>query len=453
MGGAALAPVAHADDGPAKDRPGADAVKVFRAEVSKEQIPLLLQAGQDGHELGEHAPDKGTSKVEVYLTDKQAEGLRKKGVELTEHKLTAKAASRVKAAGDGVFRPYSGKGGLQEEILRTGQEHPDLTKVVSIGKTVQGQDILALKLSKGAKKVKDGAKPSVLYMSNQHAREWITPEMTRRLMHHYVDNYSKDARVKRLVDSTEMWFVLSANPDGYDWTFKDAANRQWRKNMRDNNGDGKYTTGDGVDLNRNFAYKWGYDDEGSSPQPASQTYRGTSPNSEPETKAVDAFEKRVGFDYAINYHSAAELLLYGVGWQVATPTPDDVLYKALAGTRRTPRSPATTRRSPRAVHDERRGRRARGQRQRHLDVHARDEHLPDRLERRPERCVERRRLRVGLHVPGRREAHPGRVPEEHPLRDVGRRDRLAPGPAVVLGRHGGARLHPGEVHDFVRPRW
>ncbi|MET7443298.1 M14 family zinc carboxypeptidase [Streptomyces sp. NPDC005568] len=29
-------------------------------------------------------------------------------------------------------------------------------------------------------------------MSNQHAREWITPEMTRRLMHYYLDNYSTD---------------------------------------------------------------------------------------------------------------------------------------------------------------------------------------------------------------------------------------------------------------------
>ncbi|NEB82139.1 zinc carboxypeptidase [Streptomyces sp. SID14478] len=333
LGGAALTPVAQAESGSsASEDPGADAVKVFRADVSKEQIPLLLQAGQDARELGEQAPEKGTAQVEVYLTDQQAEKLRDQGVKLAEHKLTARAAARVAAAGDGVFRPYSGKGNLREEMLRTGQEHPDLTKVVSIGKTLQGQDILALKLSKGAKKAKDGAKPSVLYMSNQHAREWITPEMTRRLMHYYVDNYAKDSRVKKIVDSTELWFVLTANPDGYDWTFHPDGDRQWRKNMRDVNGDGAYTTGDGVDLNRNFAYKWGYDDEGSSPRPASETYRGASPNSEPETKAIDAFEKRVGFDYAINYHSAAELLLYGVGWQVATPTPDDVLYKALAGT-------------------------------------------------------------------------------------------------------------------------
>jgi murein tripeptide amidase MpaA len=331
LGGAAVAPVARAQDGSSPE-PDANAVKVFRAEVTKQQVPLLLAAGQDSHELGDTTWKNGRSTVEVYVTDQQARKLEKQGVDLTEHTLSAKAENRVADAAQGVFRPYSGKGNLQEEIIRTGQANPGLTKVVSIGKTLNGQDILAVKLTKGARKTKDGSKPSVLYMSNQHAREWITPEMTRRLMHYYLDNYSTDKRVKKIVDSTELWFVLSANPDGYDYTFKDADTRQWRKNLRDVNGDGVIATGDGVDLNRNFAYKWGYDDEGSSPNPTSETYRGTSPASEPETKALDTFEKRVGFTYGINYHSAAELLLYGVGWQVATPTPDDVLYKSLAGT-------------------------------------------------------------------------------------------------------------------------
>ncbi|MFB6754705.1 M14 family zinc carboxypeptidase [Streptomyces sp. NPDC056353] len=331
IGGASFAPIAQAQPAdPAT--PDANEVKVFRADVTKEQVPLLLAAGQDGHELGEQVPDRGTAAVELYLTEKQAGTLEKQGVDLTEHTLSAQSEKRVESAADGVFRPYSGSGGLREEILRTARENPGLTKVVSIGKTVNGQDILALKLTKHAKKSRDGSKPAVLYMSNQHAREWITPEMTRRLMHHYLDNYKKDRRIRKIVDSTELWFVLSANPDGYDYTFESDDNRLWRKNLRDVNGDGTISTGDGVDLNRNFAYKWGYDDEGSSPNPTSETYRGASPGSEPETKALDAFQKRIGFTYGINYHSAAELLLYGVGWQVATNTPDDVLYKALAGT-------------------------------------------------------------------------------------------------------------------------
>ncbi|MEV5018448.1 M14 family zinc carboxypeptidase [Streptomyces sp. NPDC053780] len=331
IGGAGFAPVAQAQPA-SPETPDADEVKVFRADVTQEQVPLLLAAGQDGHELTERVPDRGTATVEVYLTDQQADKLEKQGVDLTEHALSSRAEKRVEDAADGVFRPYSGSGGLREEILRTARQNPRLTKVVSIGRTVNGQDILALKLTKNAKQSKDGSKPSVLYMSNQHAREWITPEMTRRLMHHYLDKYDEDRRIRKLVDSTELWFLLSANPDGYDYTFEDTGNRLWRKNLRDNNGDGAIGTGDGVDLNRNFAYKWGYDDEGSSPNPTSQTYRGAGPNSEPETKALDRFQKRIGFTYGINYHSAAELLLYGVGWQVATDTPDDVLYKALAGT-------------------------------------------------------------------------------------------------------------------------
>jgi hypothetical protein len=168
-------------------------------------------------------------------------------------------------------------------------------------------------------------------MSAQHAREWITPEMNRRLMHYYVDGYLHNRQVTNLINTTELWFVPVSNPDGYDFTFT-PGQRLWRKNLRDNNGDGQITPGDGVDPNRNFAYKWGYDNEGSSDDPASETFRGPGPNSEPESKALDNLFKRVdGFTEFINYHSAAQLILYGVGWQVNTPTPDDLLGIAMAG--------------------------------------------------------------------------------------------------------------------------
>ncbi|UQX00622.1 M14 family metallopeptidase [Streptomyces sp. RerS4] len=336
---AALPVAAQAQPASGAASDAADELRVYDADITREQVPLVLAAGQDGHELAERAPEKGTAKVELFLTGAQAKALADQGVTLAERKISDQGLARSRAAGDGVFRPYSGKGGLQEEILKAAQDNPGLTKVVSIGKTVRGKDILALKVTRNAGKTGDGDKPSVLYMSNQHAREWITPEMTRRLMHHTLDNYGKDPRITKLVDSTELWFLLSANPDGYDHTFTADNARLWRKNLRDNDGDGKITTGDGVDLNRNFSYKWGYDNEGSSPNRSSETYRGPKAASEPETVALDAFQKRVGFRYAINYHSAAELILYGVGWQVATPTPDDVVYKALAGTPENPAVP------------------------------------------------------------------------------------------------------------------
>ena len=234
------------------------------------------------------------------------------------------------AAGWGAFRSYSEPGGIRDELAAVAARYPRLAKLVTIGRTVQGKPILAVKVTKNARQTRDGSRPATAYMGAQHAREWITVEMTRRLLHHVLDNYGTDAAITRLVNRTELWFVPVANPDGYDYTFT-PGNRLWRKNLRDNNGDGQITAVDGVDLNRNFAYKWGYDNEGSSPDPSSETYRGPAPNSEPETRALDRLFRRVGFEFFINYHSAAELLLYGVGWQVSTPTPDDEIYKAMAG--------------------------------------------------------------------------------------------------------------------------
>jgi hypothetical protein len=205
---------------------------------------------------------------------------------------------------------------------------------VNLGRTVQGKDLLALKVTRGARSLRDGARPASLFMAGQHAREWVSPEMVRRLAHHVVEGYGHDPALTDLVRTTEMWFVPVANPDGYDFTFT-PGNRLWRKNLRDNDGDRRITAADGVDLNRNMSTRWFYDDEGSGSVPAAETYRGAAPASEPESRALDRLMDRVGFEYLINYHSAAESLFYGTAWQVSTPTPDDQVLAALVGDART----------------------------------------------------------------------------------------------------------------------
>ena len=325
---------------PASARPpsepgiGRDNLEVYVGSVNPEQINILRESGVDVGHAGGETDKAGDSEVEVVLTGEQAARLATKGVELSVKKVRGKEASQAlreqSADGWSAYRSYSEPGGIRDEITSTAARFPKLTKVETIGKSVQGKPIIAIKVTKDAKKVQDGKRPAVLYAGTQHAREWITTEMTRRLLHHVLDSYGTDPEITKLVDTTELWFLPVANPDGYDYTFTEG-NRLWRKNLRDNNGDGQITSGDGVDPNRNFAYKWGYDNEGSSPDPASETYRGPGPNSEPETKALDGLFRRVGFEYLINYHSAAELLLYGVGWQANTPTPDDAIYEALAG--------------------------------------------------------------------------------------------------------------------------
>jgi hypothetical protein len=330
---------------PASAAPGdaADAgPTVYVGDVSREQLAQVVATGIDRDELTLSVLPGGAVRVEAVLSPSQASKLVATGVPLTEKQVAGTSASQrmseKAASGYTVFRSWSEPGGLRDELVATAKAHPGLVKQVTIGKTVQGQDILAFKVTKDANRVKDGRRPAVLYSSNQHAREWITPEMTRRLFNYYLDNYSSNKEIRQIVDTTELWFVVSANPDGYDYTFTED-HRLWRKNLRDNDGDGQITGLDGVDLNRNYPYKWGYDNEGSSPSISSETYRGTGPSSEPETQAMDGLMRRVGFEFLINYHSAAELLLYGVGWQVATPTPDDQLYETLAGDDVTPAVP------------------------------------------------------------------------------------------------------------------
>ncbi|WPB93918.1 hypothetical protein [Streptomyces malaysiensis] len=110
LGGLATAPAATAQ--PPADAAG-DGLSVWTPQVTKDQIPLPLRAGADGTELGRQVPEKGSGPVELYLTAE----LRGKGVRITEKKVSARTHNRLKAAGDGVFRPYSGEGGLKQEIV------------------------------------------------------------------------------------------------------------------------------------------------------------------------------------------------------------------------------------------------------------------------------------------------------------------------------------------------
>jgi hypothetical protein len=328
--------------GAATDDGGDSGLEVFVGEVDGAGLEAMRAAGLDHEDVATGNGRDGRVAVEAVMSRATADKLRGQGVGLEVKQVDGQDASQALRAqalsGYEVYRSYSEPGGIRDELVQAVRDNPDITKLVTVGQSVEKQDILAVKVTKNASRIKDGQRPSVIYVGTQHAREWITPEMVRRLMHDVLEGYRTDEEMRRLVDSTELWFLPVANPDGYDLTFEPGY-RLWRKNTLDVDGDGTVAAGDGVDPNRNFPYKWGYDNEGSSPEPASETYRGDEPGSEPETKALDALAGRVGFDFMMNYHSAAELILYGVGWQVSTPSPDDHIYEALAGTDDNPAVP------------------------------------------------------------------------------------------------------------------
>ena len=139
--------------------------------------------------------------------------------------------------------------------------------------------------------------------------------------------------------------MLVANPDGYQYTFDHE--RLWRKNLRDNDGDGQITRADGVDLNRNYDERLELRQRGLvAPSSSSDTYRGTGPASEPEVQAHQALIDRLKFKFLVTYHSYGPLLLYPYG----LADPDAVgrrsaLRRATRARTRSRRSPASTRAS------------------------------------------------------------------------------------------------------------
>ena len=119
-------------------------------------------------------------------------------------------------------------------------------------------------------------KPVVLYHCTQHAREWIAAEINRRLFKYFLDHKS-DAGIRHPADPAlrpRSGSCRSSTPTATTTRSSPQDTRFWRKTLRDNNGDGQITVGDGVDPNRNWPTKWRFDPEGASDNPASETYRG-----------------------------------------------------------------------------------------------------------------------------------------------------------------------------------
>lgn len=82
----------------------------------------------------------------------------------------------------------------------------------------------------------------------------------------------------------------------YEYTFR--GDRLWRKNRSSPEKGGVCI---GVDLNRNFGYRWG--GLGTSKQPCREIFAGTGPFSEPETAAIKNFFEASAANFKVNIAS------------------------------------------------------------------------------------------------------------------------------------------------------
>ena len=182
-----------------------------------------------------------------------------------------------------------------EETYATAQglaeSYPTLATWTDIGDSWQkgqnvldGYDLMVLKLTNSAI---TGEKPALFVLSAIHAREYATAELNTRFAEYLLSNYNLNADVTWLLDHHEIHLMLQGNPDGRKWA---ELGHLWRKNT--NNDHCANSTSRGIDLNRNFEFRWGCCN-GSSGNPCANTYRGPSPASEPEAQAIQSYLKQI----------------------------------------------------------------------------------------------------------------------------------------------------------------
>lgn len=202
---------------------------------------------------------------------------------------------------------------LTAVVNRVVADHPAIARKLSIGTSYQGRDLMAVKISDNVGT--DENEPEILFNAQQHAREHLTVEMAIYLLNLFTDSYGTDSRITNIVNSREIWIVPTVNPDGSEYDIATGSYRSWRKNRQPNSG----STYVGTDLNRNWGYQWGCCG-GSSGSKSSQTYRGPSAFSAPETAALRNFvnSRVVGgvqqIKANIDFHTYSQLVLWPYGY-------------------------------------------------------------------------------------------------------------------------------------------
>ncbi|MBX3170354.1 MAG: zinc carboxypeptidase [Candidatus Eremiobacteraeota bacterium] len=214
---------------------------------------------------------------------------------------------------------------VNAELDKLSTQYPDLCQKVSLGRSAEGREIWALRLSSDAQE-----KTGVVITGCHHAREWMSVEIPL----HVAKTILEGDRSR--LEKGEIWIVPVVNPDGYEHSRNSDA--WWRKNRRPVEVDavGNKTDAIGVDLNRNYydgVHMELYRPEGDTPgstsddwgatsdNPSSDSYRGPSGASEPETQAILGLELgHKNIRGVIDHHSYGEMILYPWGY-TSEPSP------------------------------------------------------------------------------------------------------------------------------------
>ncbi|MEK2646635.1 M14 family metallopeptidase [Bdellovibrio sp. BCCA] len=204
---------------------------------------------------------------------------------------------------DAAFHNYAE---MTDKLRSLTSQYSQIAQMSSIGKTYEGRDIWVVRIS-GDLAHADSL-PAAIFMGGHHAREHLSIELPLYYIEYLLTEYAKgNPRVQRLVNGRDIHIIPMVNADGAEYDISTGSYKSWRKNRAKNN-DGTY----GVDLNRNYGYGWG--GGGASTSPNSDTFRGPSAFSEPETQAVKKYiEDHQNITILLSFHTFSQLILYPWG--------------------------------------------------------------------------------------------------------------------------------------------
>ncbi len=162
-------------------------------------------------------------------------------------------------------------------------DYPDICKLVNAGTTVQGRQILFVKISDNVNQRE--AEPQVMLSSSMHGDETTGYVLMLRLIDTLLTSYGTDTRLTNLIDNDEIWINPLANPDG---TYHGGNGTVYSATRYNANG---------VDINRNFP------DPAEGPHPDGYAWQ-------PETIAMKTLAENNNFNISVNFHGGTEVVNY-----------------------------------------------------------------------------------------------------------------------------------------------
>lgn len=192
--------------------------------------------------------------------------------------------------GRGEYHSYSE---LTADLAAWASTYSSITELVSIGLSVQGRELWALKITDNP--TVEEFEPEIQWIGGHHGNETIGVEVCYYMIDHILANYGTDPQITWLVDERETWIIPLLNPDGHVA--------------------GSRYNGHGEDLNRNYTCPDGCN-------------TGTA-FSEPETQALRDFNVGMNPVTSLTFHSGAIYVNYL--WDYSyTPTPDEPMIITLS---------------------------------------------------------------------------------------------------------------------------